>query len=223
MPRRAIRLKTKAPSPELAQKYFRHWSQGELYQHPEHFPRLASPAFFGNECPLDLEIGCGTGEFLCWLAAQEPEVNFVGVDVFAKALYKGVEEASEMGLENIMFIRAPIQFVYPVLPDNAIRTIYMHYPDPHLRARGQHKIFNSPFLDEVHRVLEPGGTLSLVTDHEALFFEEILPMVEADRRFTPLHEERYLVGYEVALKSRYQKMWEKHEVPPLRLEVKKNG
>jgi tRNA (guanine-N7-)-methyltransferase len=223
MPRRAIRLNVKPPDPETAARYLLFWMQAELHFHPERHPRITSEALFRNGRPLDLEVGCGTGEFLCSLARHEPEVNFVGIDVYPRALYKAVEQAAAQGLENILFIRAPVQFVYPLLDPNSIRTVYLHYPDPHLRARRQHKIFNQVFLDAVHMALESDGDLSVITDHESLFFEEILPLVEADARFEKRHEERYLVGYEPETKSRYQKMWEKHEVAPLRLLITKKA
>jgi tRNA (guanine-N7-)-methyltransferase len=223
MPRRAIRLNVKPPEPETAARYLRFWRQADLHFHPERHPRITSEALFENGRPLDLEVGCGTGEFLCSLAAQEPEINFVGIDVYPKALYRAVEQAAAQGLDNILFIRAPVQFVYPLLEPDSIRTIYIHYPDPHLRARRQHKIFNQTFLDAVHLALEPGGHLSVITDHELLFFEEILPLVEADARFEKHHEERYLIGYDPGTKSRYQKMWEKHDVEPLRILVAKRA
>ncbi len=168
-----------------------------------------------------LEVGPGTGEWLIAQAEREPDSNFLGIDIYPKALYKAVADAAEAGLDNIIFVRAPIQFVYPLLVPDALRAVFMHYPDPNLRNRGQHKIVNAEFLDAFHRALQPGGLLSLITDHEALFFEEMLPLVEGDPRWARTHAERFLVGYEPETKSRYQKMWEKHEVPPLRLELVK--
>jgi tRNA (guanine-N7-)-methyltransferase len=108
-----------------------------------------------------------------------------------------------------------------LLVPNSIRAVYVHYPDPHLRSRGQHKIFNADFLDAIHGALQPAGRLHVVTDHEELFFEEMLPLVEDATRWQKTHQERYLVGYDPPVKSRYQKLWEKHEVPPLRFEVRK--
>ena len=145
----------------------------------------------------------------------------MGVDSYVKVLYRAVERAEEQGLANILFVRAPIQFLYPLLQPASVQSVYVHYPDPHLRSRGQHKIINPTFLDAMHRALYPDGTLSLMTDHEGWFLEEVLPLVEGDPRWRKLHNERYLVGYEPGVKSRYQKMWERHDVPPLRLMLAK--
>jgi tRNA (guanine-N7-)-methyltransferase len=66
----------------------------------------------------------------------------------------------------------------------------------------------------------PGGGLSLISDHSALF-EELLAVVEADSRFQIIHPERYLLGFEPEVKSRFQRVWERHGLPILRLEVRK--
>ncbi len=214
-------IKPIPPAPEVAEKYMLFWRKGDLYFKPETFPKMDSPTLFGNDHPLALEVGSGTGEFLCSLASLSPEINFLGIDVWPKVVYYAVKIAAEEGLENIKFIRAPFEFTYPLLVPNSIHTVYVHYPNPHLRSRGQHKIFNAAFLDAIHGALEPAGRLHVVTDHEEFFFEQMLPLVEEDERWQKTHQERYLVGYDPPVKSRYQKLWEKHEVPPLCFEVKK--
>ena len=73
----------------------------------------------------------------------------------------------------------------------------------------------------IHGALESDGRLHVVTDHRELFLEEMLPLVEEDERWEKTHEERYLLGYDPPVKSRYQLMWEKHGVLPLRFELKK--
>lgn len=222
MVRRALTRTIKAipPEPEVAAKYLAYWPQAELYHHPERFPRVTSAGLFGNAQPLEVEVGCGTGEFLCSLAAEESEHNFVGVDVWTKVIYRAVRNAAEQALDNIKFIRAPFEMTYPLLVPDSVRAVYVHYPDPNLRLREQHRIFNPAFLDAMHLTLEPGGRLHVVSDHTELF-EEMLTLVEEDGRWHKTHAERSLVGYEPSVKSRYQQLWEKHKVPPLRFEVEK--
>ena len=49
---------------------------------------LDLPAIFGNQQPLALEIGCGTGHFVMARAAQQPEVNFLAIDIYNKGCWK---------------------------------------------------------------------------------------------------------------------------------------
>jgi tRNA (guanine-N7-)-methyltransferase len=63
MCRRALtrNIRKIAPPPEVAAKYLLFWAQGELYANPDQFPDLTSATIFGNDHPLELEVGCGTG------------------------------------------------------------------------------------------------------------------------------------------------------------------
>jgi tRNA (guanine-N7-)-methyltransferase len=223
MPRRLLSRQIR-PRPlddrELAQ-YLRIYDAGGLYHHPETFPRLCSQELFANRAPLELEVGCGTAEFLCSLAAREPEVNFVGVDIARRPLYKAVAVASSLHLTNVRLLHANFAQLYPLLEPCSLRQVYVHFPDPNTRPKfHRRKLVTPAFLDAVHLALVPGGGVSLMTDHTALF-QELLAVVEADSRFQRTHAERYLIGFESETKSRFQRIWERHGLSILRLEVRK--
>lgn len=223
MPRRLLSRQIR-PRPlddcELAQ-YLRVYDAGGLYHHPETFPRLCSQELFANRAPLELEVGCGTAEFLCSLAAREPEVNFVGVDIARRPLYKAVAVASSLQLTNVRLLHANFAQLYPLLEPCSLRQVYVHFPDPNTRPKfHRRKLVTPAFLDAVHLALVPGGGVSLMTDHTALF-QELLAVVEADSRFQRTHAERYLIGFESETKSRFQRIWERHGLSILRLEVRK--
>lgn len=245
MPRRRVLryLKTRVPDPELTRKYLLHYTANELYCNPHQFPPICAGAIFAEgkpgeaeatsetgdleagkraNCPLELEIGCGTGEYLCALAQKDPTTNFVGIDKSLKMLYLGVELAGRMGLDNIKFIEADVHLLYPLLVPDALRAVYLHFPEPYGRPkiRRMRRIFTPHFLDHMARTLQPAGLLSVVSDDE-VFFLEMLAIVEQDSRFAKIHVSRYLEGLETEVKSRFQRIWEGHEVVPRRFIVKK--
>src|SRR5437773_10446225 len=98
-------LKAAPPDEQTACKYLFDWHGSELFNAWERFPRLDSAHLFGNERPLELEIGCGTGDFLCSLAVQEPAANFVGLDISLKSLFAAVERARLLSLDNIRVMK----------------------------------------------------------------------------------------------------------------------
>jgi tRNA G46 methylase TrmB len=87
--------------------------------------------------------------------------------------------------------------------------------EPKFRKR---RIFSERFLDHAWRALVPGGRLSVMTDHREFFFE-MLAIAERDERWRRMHQQRYLVGFEPRVKSRYQRIWEGHGIPTLRFEL----
>ena len=170
---------------------------------------------------MELEIGCGTGEYLCSLAQHNPEINYLGLDINLKSLFVAVETARTLSLDNARFIKAPVQFVYHLLEDESLGAVYLHFPDPLLRPKyRKRQIFTEEFLSNIHRALVPGGRLSIVTDNRELF-EKILKVMEGDARFNKTHSEPYAMGFEPSVKSRYQLYWESHDSSILRLELAK--
>ncbi len=223
MPRRFLsrHIRPRPLDDREIEQYLRVYAARDLYHHPEIFPRLCSQQLFGNSAPLELEVGCGTAEFLCSLASKEPEVNFVGVDIARRPLYKAVAVASSLQLPNVLFLHANFVQMYPLLDPCVLRQVYVHFPDPNMHPKfHRRKLVTPAFLEAIHLALVSGGGLSLMTDHTALF-QELLAVVEADSRFQKSHSERYLMGFEPEIKSRFQRIWERYDLPILRLEVRK--
>jgi tRNA (guanine-N7-)-methyltransferase len=224
MPRRKVLrfLKTKLPEPLMIEKYLLLYDARKLYSQPSQFPPISSQALFANDRPLELEVGCGSGEYLCSLAYKDPSVNFVGIDRSLKALYLAVGLASELKLENIKFIGADIRQLYPLLAADSLRAAYLHFPEPLSKQHDirKHRIFTPVFLDHLYHALQPGGTLSVVSD-DATFFMQMLSIAEQDQRFEKAHDKRYLIGFEAEAKSRFQRIWEGHAIVPLRFILRK--
>lgn len=211
-------VKNEPPDAAALEKYLLHWHTKDLFKSPGSFPPLDSPHLFGDDRPLHLEIGCSTGEYICALARLNPGINFLGVEINLKSLYVAIRHAMHHTLDNIRFIKAPFQSLYPLLPPASLHAVYLHFPDPSLRPKQRKRqLFSAALLNALHAALVPGGLWSIVTDNEELFTSTILPVIEADRRFTKAHRERYLTGFELEAKSRYQLYWEKHGATIFRL------
>ena len=209
------------PDPRAIERYLLFFSNRQLFWNPDMFPPIDSPHLFGDHLPLRLEIGCGTADLLCALALENPGTNFVGVDVSSKPLFKAIRTAEAHALPNIKFIKGDFKRMYPLLAADALQAVYLHFPDPHMRQRFRKRRVVSPgFLDEINRALAPGGRLSITTDHPEVFLE-MLALIEQDVRFAKTHAERFLMGFEAPAKSRFQRIWERHGLPTLRVELQK--
>lgn len=210
MTRRKLgRLNVAEPDNATAEKYLVNLPGYDLHNDPASLPRLDSPSLFWDERPLEIEVGCGTGEFVCSLAETSPETNFIGVDLHVKSLYGAVGLASGAGLENIRFARGDFRQMYPLFVEDSVEKIYLHFPDPGMKERyRKRRIFGERFLAEMHRAVEPGGEMSLVTDDED-YFRAMLELVEAESRWRRVHDEPFLVGFEPPVKSRFQELWER--------------
>ena len=68
---------------------------------------------FGNDNPIRIEIGMGKGTFITTLAANNPDINYVGIEKYSSVLLRAVEKQDELQLPNLRFIRIVI-FLIPM-------------------------------------------------------------------------------------------------------------
>lgn len=215
------RLKLRPLPPEAAGRYLLEWHPRQLALEPETFPALTAEAIFGNERPMEVEIGAGSGEYLCSLAAERPRHNFLAIEVSKRAVHKAVLNAAQAQLGNLKVLRADFKLVLARLPAAAWLRAYLHFPDPQHRPSDAKRIlFDRAFLDGMARVLQPGGELSVVSD-EHTYFAQMLQLAEGDERFEKAHPGSYLDGFEPQVKSRFQRVWERKGRKPRQFVIRR--
>lgn len=215
--RRLSRVRLKPLSPEAEAKYLQDWSANALRLNIQGFPQLSSRNLFGNDFPLEVEIGSGTGEFLVAMASENPGINYLGVEVSHRRSLYAVALAAEAGLANILFLRANFRLLRDLIPEGGWGKVYLHFPDPvHKRKDEKRNVFGIGFLEAVAWGLEIGGKLSVASDNPSVFFP-LLEQIEGDLHFEKTHSDRYLEGMGELPKSRFQRMWEHKGVVPLRV------
>ena len=67
--------------------------------------------FFKNDRPIILELGCGKGDYTIGLAKENPDKNFIGVDIKGARLWTGAKIAIENSYKNAAFLRSSIEFI----------------------------------------------------------------------------------------------------------------
>jgi len=118
--------------------------------------------------PLEIEIGSGKGAFLLAEAPARPHANFLGIEWAREFYMYAADRIRRRGLRNVRMLNADAaQFLRWRVPDGVVRTIHLYFPDPWPKTRHHKKrIVRNEFLADAHRVLEPGGLVRIVTDHD---------------------------------------------------------
>jgi len=124
-------------------------------------------AFFNNDNPITLELGCGKGEYAIALARKYPDRNFIGIDIKGARFWRGAKTAMEDGLDNVAFLRTQIELVDSAFAKAEIAAIWITFPDPQIKyKRTKHRMTNPVFLDKYRYILQPEGLVHLKTDSE---------------------------------------------------------
>ena len=126
-------------------------------------------AFFGNDNPIVLELGCGKGEYSVGLAKAFPDKNFIGVDIKGARFWFGAKEAIQDDLKNVAFLRTQIELIDNLFAEQEVSEIWITFPDPQIKyRRTKHRLTNPEVLEKYRRILKPDGIIHLKTDSEYL-------------------------------------------------------
>ncbi len=137
---------------------------------------------FGTEKKeICLEIGFGDGQHIFGQAKNNPDVGYVGVEVFQNgvanllSLISGIKEgdnlpisvnASEYDVNNIRVYDDDVRKLFQKIPDNFFDRVYLLFPDPWPKKKHASRRFVNPDnLKEIARVLKSGGLFRVATDH----------------------------------------------------------
>ena len=139
-------------------------------------------ALFGNDHPVELEIGMGKGTFLVEQAKARPEVNFFGIE-WARWFWRyASDRLRRHGCLNVRTVRAEAMFfLREYVKDESLAVLHVYFPDPWPKKRHhKRRLIQEPFLQQAQRILKPGGRLQVVTDHKD-YFEHIEPVVRGSK------------------------------------------
>ena len=152
-------------------------------------PVLNWRELYGNQNPVEVELGIGKGRFIIAAAQRHAGVNYLGIDWANKYLKIAHERCLKRALTNVRLARADArEFVEFFVLADSVRAVHIYFPDPWPKKRHhKRRLINPAFLGEIARILNPGGRLWLATDHDDYFeaMEEAVSDCACLRRVQP--------------------------------------
>jgi tRNA (guanine-N7-)-methyltransferase len=163
-------------------------------------------SWFGRSAPVVLEIGCGTGISTLAMAAAEPDVDVVAVEVYRRGLAQLLSGIDRAGLTNVRLIRGDgVDVLEQMLTPACLTGVRVYFPDPWPKARHhKRRLLQPSTVALIADRLKPGGVLHAATDH-AGYAEQIAEVGDAEpllRRVTvnadelPISTSRPVTKYE---------------------------
>lgn len=115
-----------------------------------------------------IEVGPGRGDFLFHLAEKNPDALVVGIEIKGKRVDRLIRRIQKRGLLNIRLIQDDARNALPRdFGDNHVDEIHINFPDPWPKKRHEkNRAVSAEFLSQCARVLKPGGSILIATDHE---------------------------------------------------------
>jgi tRNA (guanine-N7-)-methyltransferase len=177
-----------------------------LAEPPDPPAPVAWSDLFGNDRPVELEVGFGKGLFLFHGTAARPDVNFVGIEIVRKyQLFTATRFAKQPRPNVRLYCTDARAFLRTCVADASIDVLHVYFPDPWWKTRHhKRRLFTDEFAATAYRILKPGGRLSFATDVQA-YFETVQAIIAAMPAWehlpppeagTPAHHLDYLTNFE---------------------------
>ena len=127
---------------------------------------LDAKTLFGDDRPLELEIGFGSGEHLAGQAVARPEHGFIGCEPFLNGVVGALGHIEQQRLENVRLHMGDAIEVLERIPDASLARAYLLHPDPWPKARhAKRRFMNKGPIGLIAAKLKPGGIFRFGTDH----------------------------------------------------------
>lgn len=140
----------------------------DILTHPDAGWVDLAPLFADDALPLEIEIGPGKGAFLIQQGERQPGTNFLGIEWAREFFSYAADRVRRRQLRNVRLLCTDAtEFLRWRVPTHAARVLHLYFSDPWPKAKHhKNRVLQDSFLADAWRVLEPGGELRIVTDHD---------------------------------------------------------
>ncbi|MDY5779701.1 MAG: tRNA (guanosine(46)-N7)-methyltransferase TrmB [Succinivibrionaceae bacterium] len=148
---------------------------------------------FGNDNPVTVEIGFGMGQSLAQMAKDDPNRNFLGIEVHTPGVGALLSLIKENNLTNIRIIRHDaVEILEKMLQNESIDRLQLFFPDPWHKARHhKRRIVNDEFIKLVITKLKIRGIIHMATDWED-YSEQMLQVLSNFKELKNLSKDGFL-------------------------------
>lgn len=130
--------------------------------------------FFGNDNPIHVELGMGKGKFISELSKRNPDINYIGVDMYDELVRRAAGKARALREPgeafNVALALCNIEHISEVFAEGEVERVYLNFSDPwpkvkHARRRLTHENFVRRYMG----FLNTRGEIHFKTDSRSLF------------------------------------------------------
>lgn len=123
---------------------------------------------FGRQAPVILEIGFGMGGSLIEMAANNPDNNYLGIEVHKPGVGRLLGNIGEKELTNLRVMNFDaVEVLHNQIENETLTAVYLFFPDPwHKKRHHKRRIVQDDFVQLIREKLLPHGQFHMATDWE---------------------------------------------------------
>ena len=165
---------------------------------------------FGNDNPVDCEIGFGNGDFLVKKSNLHPERNFFGIDYAIESFRrakKKIENAKKTSIK-LVCLEAKAAFIV-LVPEKSLSHIYLNFPDPWPKKKHfKNRLLDREFFTIAASCAQNKGKIIVATD-DPFYRDFILEEMAAVHLWESLFQKGWTDELSDHFSTKYEKRWRK--------------
>ena len=152
------------------------WAKDKIQSHPQFV--VPNPEeykgrwneLFENDNPLHIEVGSGKGRFITGMAAANPDINYIGIEVFESVIVYALNNVIEADLPNVKLLQVNAVDLQKYFAKGDVSRVYLNFSDPWPKTRHEkRRLTYSSFLNIYENILPEKGEIHFKTDNRGLF------------------------------------------------------
>ncbi|MEZ6123445.1 MAG: tRNA (guanosine(46)-N7)-methyltransferase TrmB [Planctomycetaceae bacterium] len=179
---------------------------------PDLGDHLCWSQFFGNDHPVELDIGCGRGLFTFTAACNHPNVNFLGLEIDYREGRRAAMRLKKQNLPNARIVGGDCNILLNKMIDrHSVQAAHVYFPDPWWKKKHhKRRLFTDEFVQTLADVVQYEGHVHSWSD-VAEYFEVIREVMDAHPQFEsqPPPEQRHAthdMDYQTSFERKKRKL-----------------
>ena len=172
-------------------------------------------SFFGNDNPIELEVGCGKGTFVAHKGFRNPDTNFIAVDLISDMLAVGrrnivkLFEENQREVTNIVLTAYNVDKITEIIDkSDGISRMYINFCNPWPRGKhNKRRLTHNTKLMQYREFLADKGEIHFKTDDDELFEDSLEYFTSCGFEITYLTRDLHSSGIESNIVTEHEKMF----------------
>ena len=175
---------------------------------------------FGNNNPIHIEVGTGKGQFVLGMAKQNPDINYIGIELFDSVIVCALEKIEAANKpSNLRLLKVNGEDLEKFFAKNDVDRVYLNFSDPWPKVRhAKRRLTHENFLKLYEKVLVDNGEIHFKTDNRGLFEYSLVSMNQYGMALNYVSLDLHANMPEDNVMTEYEEKFSKKGQPIYRLE-----